>query len=113
MTQGFLGHVYGLAGRTDDARRILDRLKEADPTGHTCAKGIVAVLAGMGDIDGAFEWIDRGIAERDGGLLSMRASPPFLPLAGDPRFEAAARRMGLPPREWRSSVAWAAIMAAH
>ena len=99
MTQGFLGHVYGLAGRTDDAQRILDRLKQSDPTGHTSAKGIVAVLSGMGDIDGAFEWIDRGIAERDGGLLSLRASPPFIPLASDPRFEAAARRMGLPPRD--------------
>ena len=98
MTQGFLGHVYGLAGRTDDARRILDRLKKADPTGHTCAKSIVAVLAGIGDLDGAFAWMDRGIAERDGGLLSLRASPPFLPLAGDPRFETAARKMGLPPR---------------
>lgn len=99
MTQGFLGHVYGLAGRTDEARRILDRLQEADPTGHTCAKSIVAVLAGMGDLDGAFAWIDRGIAERDGSLLSLRASPPFLPLAGDPRFEAAARKMGLPARK--------------
>lgn len=98
MTQGFLGHVYGLSGRPDDARRILERLKSADPTGHTCAKAIVSVLAGMGDFDGAFEWIDLGIAERDGGLLSLRASPPFIPLSKDPRFDAAARKMGLPPR---------------
>jgi len=97
MTLGFLGHAYGLAGRTDDARRILQELKELDATGHTFAKSIVGVLAGLGDLDGAFDWIDKGIAERDGGLLSLRASPPFIPLAGDPRFEATARKMGLPP----------------
>jgi hypothetical protein len=37
-----------------------ERLKEADPTGHTGARNIVAVLAGIGDLDGAFEWIDLG-----------------------------------------------------
>lgn len=95
MTLGFLGHVYGLAGRAADAQRLLDKLTEADPTGHTCCKSIVSVLAGMGDADRAFEWIDRGIAERDGGLLCLRVSPPFIPLSRDPRFEAAARKMGL------------------
>ncbi len=98
MTLGFLGHAYGLAGRHQDARAILDKLTQADPAGHACVKGIIAVLAGMGEVDQAFEWMDRGIAERDGAVLSLRVSPPCVPLMNDPRFEAAARRMGLVPR---------------
>jgi TolB-like protein/Flp pilus assembly protein TadD len=99
MTLGFLGHAYALAGRRGEARRMLDRLIGTDPAGHACVKSIVGVLAGLGDFDRAFEWIDRGIAERDGGLLSSRVSPPFVPLFADPRFEAVMRRIGLPP--WR------------
>lgn len=95
---GFLGHAYGRTGRRADATAILDRLSGAVGSGHSCVKSIVSVFAGLGDFDRAFEWIDRGITERDGGLLALRVSPPFDPLAADPRFEAAARRMGLPPR---------------
>jgi TolB-like protein/tetratricopeptide (TPR) repeat protein len=101
MTLGFLGHAYALAGRRDEARRLLDRLIGADPAGHACIKSIVGVLAGLGDFDRAFEWIDRGIVERDGGLLSAQVSPPFVPLFTDPRFQAAVERMGLPPRRHR------------
>jgi TolB-like protein/Flp pilus assembly protein TadD len=99
ITVSFLGHVYGLAGRTGDARGILDKLTQADPAGHSCVKSIISVLAGLGEVDRAFEWIDRGIADRDGGVLSARASPPFWPLMSDPRFEEACRRMGLSARE--------------
>jgi TolB-like protein/Tfp pilus assembly protein PilF len=97
---GFLGHAYGRTGRRTDAIAILDRLATAVGSGHSCVKSIVSVHAGLGDTDRAFEWIDRGIAERDGGLLALRVSPPFDPLASDPRFEAAARRIGLPPRAY-------------
>ena len=56
------------------------------------------MLAGLGEVDQAFLWMECGIAERDGGVLSLRCSPPFVPLRTDARFEDAARRMGLAPR---------------
>jgi TolB-like protein/tetratricopeptide (TPR) repeat protein len=104
ITLGFLGHVYGRAGRKAEAQVILDRLT-AGFTSHRCVKSIVSVYAGLGDTDSAFEWLERGLAVRDGGLLALRVSPPFDPLASDPRFEKLASRIRLrrPGRAPRAS----------
>jgi TolB-like protein/Tfp pilus assembly protein PilF len=95
MTFGFLGHSLALAGRAAEALSVLDRLL-AGPADGVRVKAVVAVLAGLGQVDAAFEWCERGLASRDAGLLSLRVSPPFDPLAGDPRFGALVERIGLP-----------------
>ena len=45
--------------------------------------------------DEAFEWLDRALRERDGGVLEVRAGPLFQPLRADPRWEPFLRRVGL------------------
>jgi TolB-like protein/Tfp pilus assembly protein PilF len=94
MTLGFLGHALGLAGRAAEALSVLDRLL-AGPADDVRVKAVVAVLAGLGQVDAAFEWCERGLASRDAGVLSLRVSPPFDPLTGDPRFGALVERVGL------------------
>ncbi len=45
--------------------------------------------------DEAFEWLERALRERDGGVLELRAGPMFEPLRQDPRYEPLLRRIGL------------------
>lgn len=95
VTLGFLGHVQGRMGRETQARALLERLTAGSESTCPPVKSIVSVLTGLGETDRAFEWLERGLAVRDGGLLALRVSPPLEPLATDPRFDRLVERIGL------------------
>ena len=58
---------------------------------------IAYVYAGRGEIDAAFEWLDRAYAQKDGGIPSGRGFPAFRRLHDDPRWSAFMRKVGLEP----------------
>jgi tetratricopeptide (TPR) repeat protein len=91
-----LAYVNGIAGRKEEARKLLDRIRAA----RGYASPIWSALAhiGLGEIDVAFEWLDRAHAARDGSLILVTASPEFDPLRRDSRFRALLERMGLAHR---------------
>jgi serine/threonine-protein kinase len=93
-----LAYVNGLAGRQEEARRLLEEIRSRAARGY--ASPIWSALAhiGLGEIDAAFEWLDRAHAERDGSLILVTASPEFDPLRKDARFRALLARMGLAHR---------------
>ena len=84
-------HELGNAGASDAA---LQELLEC------CAAGadyqIAAVYARRGEIDLAFDWLDKAYANRDGALAYMLTSKAFAILHDDPRWEAFLDKMGLP-----------------
>ena len=53
--------------------------------------------ARLGDKDGAFRWLDRLYADRDGNVVHIREEIGFDGLRSDPRFADLLRRVGLPP----------------
>jgi serine/threonine-protein kinase len=53
-------------------------------------------LSALGDRDGAFRWLERGVDERDYSMLQLKTQPNYDPLRGDPRFQALLRRMKFP-----------------
>ena len=55
-----------------------------------------APYAWRGEADQAFEWLDRALAQRDGGLGDLRLDPLLRGLRRDPRFRAMERKIGLP-----------------
>jgi TolB-like protein/Tfp pilus assembly protein PilF len=63
--------------------------------GNTMAAQIAEVFAQRGDIDRAFEWLERAYASRDAGLSEMKASPRLRALHRDPRWAAFMKKMGL------------------
>ena len=93
-----LSYVNGLAGRTDEARRLLLEIETRAARGY--ASPIWSALAHLGlhEVDAAFEWLDRAFEERDGSLILVTASPEFDPLRSDSRFRALLERMGLGER---------------
>jgi hypothetical protein len=50
-----------------------------------------------GEVDQAFEWLERSYAERDPGLTEMKCTPCLRPLHGDPRWGEFLRRLWLAP----------------
>jgi len=67
-----------------------------NPRPPTQAFNIANLYLWAGDADRALEWLERGLDERDPGMLMVPASPVFEPLHDDPRFQDIVRRMGLP-----------------
>ncbi len=91
------GVVYALQGRRQDAEDVLARLDSMSRREYVTAYGIALVHAALGQADSALAWLDRGVAERTHWLVWLRRDPRWAPLRWDPRFEALARRVGLPP----------------
>ncbi len=60
-----------------------------------CTHEIAIVYGELGDLDRAFEYLDRAYAEDPGTLTYMRADPSADSLKDDPRFAELMRKMGL------------------
>jgi hypothetical protein len=53
--------------------------------------------AGLADVDHAFEWLERGYADKAAFMDGIKITPAFDALHGDPRWAVLLRRMGLEP----------------
>jgi TolB-like protein/Tfp pilus assembly protein PilF len=91
---GTLGWALATAGRTDEARKILEELR-ARPAASPTAVSEAWLLGALGEIDDAFDVLARAEEEYQ-GLLSYTGSPGYDPLRADPRFGALLERLGLP-----------------
>jgi serine/threonine-protein kinase len=86
-----LAWVYARAGQRDEALAVLEQVEERGPM----LKEIAIVYGELGDLDRAFEYLDRAYAEDPGSLTYMRADPTADSLKDDPRFAELMRKLGL------------------
>jgi hypothetical protein len=56
---------------------------------------VAEVLAVRGEVDRAFEWLERTYADRDPGLSYMKMDWAYRKLHGDPRWQALLEKMQL------------------
>ena len=90
-----LGYAYGLAGKKDEARAMLDELLMLAKQRYVSSYYVAGVFIGLGDRGRAFEWLDHACAERASLLGALKVDPGFDPLRRDPRFAALLARAGL------------------
>jgi len=57
---------------------------------------IATVHAARGEVNHAFEWLERAVTERDGTLASIKVDPLLKPLVNDRRYAALLEKLGLP-----------------
>jgi TolB-like protein/DNA-binding winged helix-turn-helix (wHTH) protein/Tfp pilus assembly protein PilF len=94
-TLGTLGYSYGLAGRRDDARRILNELTALSGRRYVSPKSIADVYEGLGDLDKTFEWWERCYQEHANAMVWLDVSSEYDGVRSDPRFQNLRRRVGL------------------
>jgi TolB-like protein/Flp pilus assembly protein TadD len=98
----YLGHLYGTIGRKDEARKILNQLRELRGQHYVPAYCLAVVSLGLGDRNDAVNWLEQGYRERDGFNIGViRIDPLLSPLHGDPRFEALAEKI-VPASQFRA-----------
>jgi len=92
---GLLGWALATAGRNGEARALLEELR-ARPADSPTIVSEAWLLGALGEIDEAFEIIDRAEEEYQ-AFLYYTGLPGFDPLRADPRFAALLTRLELPP----------------
>ena len=90
-----LGHAYGKAGRTSDARAILARLAELSKMTHVSAYHVAMIYVALGETDAALDWLDRAYEEQSPWIGYLKVDPRAAPLRGQPRFDAMLKRARL------------------
>lgn len=78
--------------RTAASIIVRHKVKEQRPIP---AINITGVYAGLGDVDKAFEWLERAYEERNSALTSLKVNSALDNLRSDPRFNHLLERVGL------------------
>jgi serine/threonine-protein kinase len=90
-----LGHLYGTAGKTDEARLVYQELKARAERAYLPAYYIALVCTGLGWNDHALEYLARAHQERSGWMTYLKVDPRLDPLRSDVRFGELLRRVRL------------------
>jgi len=89
-----LGHLFGVAGETEEALGMLDQLNRLASSGHVAPFWHSILYAGLGDADAALSHLERSYAQSDVWLVWLNTDPRLDSLRADPRFEQLLRRVG-------------------
>jgi adenylate cyclase len=82
-------------GRRDEAEEIMARLEQESRQKYVRAEYLAMGHAALGQLDQAFETLDRAYQSRSAGLIYLHLDPGYAPLRGDPRYAELVQRMGL------------------
>ncbi len=94
---GFLGLSLGLGGHIREATTVRDRLRELAGQRYVPPSCFAWTHLGVGDIDGAFSWMERAIDAPDRMMEPIKTYPVLDPIRDDPRFRALLEKMKLEP----------------
>jgi adenylate cyclase len=92
-----LGRVLAEAGRTDEARKILEDFKEQAKHSYVSPVNIARIYIGLGENEQALQWLEKAYDDHSIGLIWLVSDPAFDSLRSDSRFQDFVRRVRLSP----------------
>jgi tetratricopeptide (TPR) repeat protein len=92
---GWLGHTLALSGNTSEARALLQCLYRKAAQAYVSPTSLAWIHLGLGEIDTAFEWLNRAVDECDQLLMAIKSYRFLDPIRSDPRFVLLLRKMNL------------------
>ena len=87
-----LAIIHQASGRKSESDQGLQKLIEEHAANNDYQ--IAEVYSMRGEVDQAFEWLERAIADRDAGVTHAKVNPHFRPLHSDPRWVVILRKIG-------------------
>ncbi|MCP5112586.1 MAG: tetratricopeptide repeat protein, partial [bacterium] len=94
---GALGQTYALAGKPDQARRLLAELRDLAQKKYVTCSCFALIHTGLGENKEALDWLERGCERRELTLAALKVHPAYDGLRSEARFEDILRRIGLGP----------------
>ena len=92
---GFLGHVYGKDGQTEEAKKILTELQDLSRQQYVSPFALAIIHLGMGQKDQAFALFQEALEERSTQMSFLKYEFRFDPVRSDPRFIALLKKANL------------------
>ena len=93
----FIGQLQADTGDRTGAAATLNRLIALSGGRFDPTLLVAMIYTALGEIDTAFEWVDRAIERRTSPIYLLRLNAMFDGLKGDPRYRSCLLRIGLPP----------------
>ena len=90
-----LGYVYGLAGRQEDAMKMLDEVMEQSEQRYVSPYAIALIYTGLDDKEQALHWLEKSVQEHSAIIGWLGVDPLLDSLRSDPRFTELLKKMGL------------------
>jgi TolB-like protein len=90
-----LAHACALAGKVDQARTILGEIKQGENGRYPASTMIARAYLGLGEIDEAFRWLEKGLEERSFWNVFLKVEPVYDGIRADRRFQDLLVRTGL------------------
>lgn len=91
----YIGYTYAASGRKEEARRILRDLADQSVEQYVNPFDLTILHIGLGDVDGAFKWLDKAYADNMEEVLFLKMDPLVDPLRSDARFSDLLKRLNL------------------
>lgn len=91
-----LGIALAQQGAKQETGEIIEKLHASAESQVISPLGIAIIYVVLGEIDTAFEYLEKAMAFRDIWMLSLKYAPEFTPIRKDPRFENLVKRIGYP-----------------
>ncbi|HEX9637443.1 MAG TPA: hypothetical protein VGB99_07910, partial [Acidobacteriota bacterium] len=92
-----LGRAYARAGRTAEARAILDRFERQSQRTFVAPYNRAIILAALGETDAALDALEQAYRGRSWYMSWIKVDPALDRLRSHPRFEELLRQVGLAP----------------
>jgi len=94
--QASVGWAYALAGRKEDARKVLAELRTRSQREYVSPVAMALILVGLNETEPALQLLEQADQQRDFDLVNANTSSAFRPLRSEPRFRELMKRIGLP-----------------
>ncbi len=94
-TKATLGYAYAVAGRRDEAVKVIEDLRRSQQR-YVSPYFIAVIYAGLREDEQALIWLQRAVDEHHPYLTSLKVEPVFKNLRSNPRFAEIQMRVGLP-----------------
>jgi serine/threonine protein kinase/tetratricopeptide (TPR) repeat protein len=89
------GTTEALAGKKGDATSMLESLLSTSKEEYVSAYDIAMIYTGLGDIDEAFNWLQKAVEEHSYLLIYLNVDPILDPLRSDKRFNTIQKKLSL------------------
>jgi TolB-like protein len=85
-------------GNQKEVEKIVDELidKSQDNAGGSPSFYLAMIYAQMGEIDTAYQWLDKSFQDHEVEMYWLKVEPPFEPLRSDPRWQVMLDKVGFP-----------------
>jgi tetratricopeptide (TPR) repeat protein len=89
----FNGYALAKAGRTAEARYVLDELSKLSIGRYVPPYHIALIYNGLGETEETLRWLERGFEQRDAKMVFLKVEPKWNNLRSEPRFVDLMQRM--------------------